>query len=201
MTVTIYGWSLDEKGNLKRTAKQVTKTEAMKREASDVSNKPFVRVRKKETAPRKQSTRQYPEPEHGTYVRYAPPYKCRCDMCRVANNEYTKQMRETKFERLGDAVEHGKYSTYTTWYCRCEACSAAMREYGRSRRERANALRRGKPRKPPTLEQREARNARLRARRKVKPDPLRTLTPEQRARRNQRIRQRRAEVKAMANGK
>ena len=196
MTVTIYGWSLDEKGNLKRTAKQVTKTEA-----SDVSNKPFVRVRKKETAPRKQSTRQYPEPEHGTYVRYAPPYKCRCDMCRVANNEYTKQMRETKFERLGDAVEHGKYSTYTTWYCRCEACSAAMREYGRSRRERANALRRGKPRKPPTLEQREARNARLRARRKVKPDPLRTLTPEQRARRNQRIRQRRAEVKAMANGK
>ena len=97
------------------------------------------------------------------------------------------------------APTHGKYSTYVKHKCRCGDCREAMRSYERSRYERKNELRRGVPRKPPTPEQRERKNAQLRAKRKANPTPSRILNAEQKARRNERKRERRAEMRA--NGK
>jgi len=110
----------------------------------------------------KKKPRVYSVPEHGTPARYANrKFRCRCPECKSAYSKYTKQMRMTKFKRNGDTVEHGKYTTYTTWNCRCVPCSEAMFAYNRSRRERSNELRRNARAegriKPPTPEQQEAR--------------------------------------------
>jgi hypothetical protein len=104
--------------------------------------------------------------------------------------EPSPRVRESK------APTHGKYYTYVKHKCRCDECSAASREYERSRYERKNELRRGVPRKPPTPEQRERKNALQRAKRKANPSPPRVLTAEQKARRNERARERRAERRA-----
>lgn len=60
---------------------------------------------------------------------------------------------------------HGLAATYNAGKCRCELCAEAIRAYDRSMRERKNELRRGKPRKPLTPEQRERKNAQVRAKR------------------------------------
>jgi hypothetical protein len=116
---------------LKDTGELVKKTQSSPKQ----SKTKIVRAVK---PPKITTPKEYPK--HGTYTRYTSPYKCRCDNCRKAYNKYTSQNRKSKFERLGDNVEHGKYTTYVGWCCRCVLCSDAMREYQNKRREHANKL-------------------------------------------------------------
>lgn len=67
-----------------------------------------------------------PAPAHGRngYMRYG----CRCEVCKAANRDRAKVMRELLAARMaaGDpAVPHGTSGGYTNWSCRCEACRRA----------------------------------------------------------------------------
>lgn len=105
-------------------------------------------------------------PDHGDFLRYLSPHKCRCDLCVRANREREVYLRKTRKERLHALTPpHGTYACYTGWHCRCELCTEAQLEYQRANYAKKNARRRGLPRKPPTPEQRERKNAQQRAKR------------------------------------
>ena len=114
---------------------------------------------------------------------------------RIVKSEATPKPAPKRTPREDRGLIHGKYYTYVRHKCRCDECREASAAYERSRYERKNELRRGVPRKPPTPEQRERKNAQQRAKRKLQPDKPRVLTPEQKARHNQRKRERRAEMR------
>jgi hypothetical protein len=76
------------------------------------------------------------DPRHGTRSTYTNNV-CRCDLCRVANRDYMRRLRDNLKARTvdGDEPWHGTFSGYANWGCRCDLCKAAnakkMREYWR----------------------------------------------------------------------
>jgi hypothetical protein len=65
-------------------------------------------------------------PEHGTLQRYrywTDP--CRCDLCKAANAEASRENRRAARER-GVVPEHG-INGYSYYGCRCEICREANR--------------------------------------------------------------------------
>ena len=82
--------------------------------------------------------------EHGTHSGYVGG--CRCDDCREAHNEYTREHYRRKMRELdpswtptsywrGRRARHGTTSRYGAG-CRCEQCREAVRADRRRRRER-----------------------------------------------------------------
>lgn len=67
-------------------------------------------------------------PAHGTPNAYKRG--CRCEACRSANTQRTREAREQRRLRLvggqvsADQISHGR-SAYTNWGCRCETCVSA----------------------------------------------------------------------------
>jgi 5-methylcytosine-specific restriction endonuclease McrA len=54
--------------------------------------------------------------------------KCRCDACRAAAAQYTREMRAKRKGNTPPEV-HGTRHGYTNFQCRCEPCKAANAEY------------------------------------------------------------------------
>lgn len=64
---------------------------------------------------------------HGKVHTYRS-YGCRCDECRDAHHEATKQEKERRRLRLladHTLAPHGQVNTYRNWACRCDECKEA----------------------------------------------------------------------------
>src|SRR5664279_2043764 len=71
---------------------------------------------------------------HGTYNGYSNR-KCRCDECRAAAAEFTRNLRARKVLVEPSEVPHGK-NGYDNFGCRCEICKAGNSAYVVERRKR-----------------------------------------------------------------
>lgn len=61
---------------------------------------------------------------------------CRCQECRIAHAEVTRQARQRRKARLEvdpSLAPHGRDNTYMNWMCRCGPCKAAHAQARRSR--------------------------------------------------------------------
>jgi hypothetical protein len=79
---------------------------------------------------------------HGTYSKYTN-HKCRCDDCRKAWTEYTRQRRRKRWASttangLPSSVEHGAWA-YFNWGCRCNVCRKDVVAKQRAARQAATS--------------------------------------------------------------
>jgi hypothetical protein len=68
---------------------------------------------------------------HGTANGYKH-YGCRCDGCKAAYSEYSRERRK---QAPKSPVSHGTFTGYIYFKCRCDECKAAYSEYMRRRYE------------------------------------------------------------------
>jgi hypothetical protein len=79
-----------------------------------------------------------PRDAHGT-VRGYSFFGCRCDRCRKANADRSRERRERRRLRPDLIPEHlhGTLTGYLNWACRCDRCRAANTQHAQEVRSRS----------------------------------------------------------------
>ena len=109
----------------------------------EVENDEVVRVLR--LKPERRSYNKTPY-SHGDYRMYFIK-GCRCEPCRKAATEYSRNLRHAHKVNPPKNIVHGRATTYKHFGCRCKPCGMAMREYQRGYTESAEAKARRNERK------------------------------------------------------
>jgi hypothetical protein len=74
-----------------------------------------------------ENTPSYPHGHHNCYFIIG----CRCDPCTASATQYSKEMRNKRYQMPREEVDHGTPNGYKNQGCRCDPCRQAMRAYQR----------------------------------------------------------------------